>query len=193
MMELFPTWLTPGTTDSLLLLVGEQPQTDLIAGALHSLSPCAGGASGGRLAVWCTGRYSLLAAAELQADTLDLAWDTFSANKLATVGAGPHLSFWTLLERPSCRSSELQASHVPVPQELLHTEVAVGGGCSESDCSVTRFVYTAGQQSLRVHCWSIWPRLKALCGVFLWCVCTDSTSVLHGARPLGPSPPPPPR
>ena len=128
MMELFPTWLTPGTTDSLLLLVGEQPQTDLIAGALHSLSPCAGGASGGRLAVWCTGRYSLLAAAELQADTLDLAWDTFSANKLATVGAGPHLSFWTLLERPSCRSSELQASHVPVPQELLHTEVAVGGG-----------------------------------------------------------------
>ena len=33
MMELSPTWLTPGTTDSLLLLVGEQPQTDLIAGA----------------------------------------------------------------------------------------------------------------------------------------------------------------
>ena len=107
--------------------MGEQPQTDLIAGALHSLCPCAGGASGGRLAVWCTGRYSLLAAAELQADTLDLAWDTFSANKLATVGAGPHLSFWTLLERPSCRSSELQANHVPVPQELLHTEVAVEG------------------------------------------------------------------
>ena len=86
--------------------------------------------------MWRTAGYSLLAAAEVHADTLDLAWDTFSANKLASVGAGPHLSFWTLLERPSCRSSELQASHVPVPQELLHTEVALGGGAVRGEGAV---------------------------------------------------------
>ena len=78
--------------------------------------------------MWSTAGYSLLAVAELPAPTLDLAWDPFSANKLATVGAGPHLSFWALLEEPSCRSSRLHATRVPVPQDLLlHTQVCVEG------------------------------------------------------------------
>ena len=72
--------------------------------------------------------YSLLAVAELQEATLDLAWDPFTANRLATVGAGPHLTFWALLEEPSARPSRLQGTHVLVPQELMHTEVVGGGG-----------------------------------------------------------------
>lgn len=78
--------------------------------------------------MWCTAGYSLLAVAELQDTTLDLAWDPFTANKLATVGVGPHLSFWALLEGLPGRTSRLEATRAPVPQELLHTEVAVEGG-----------------------------------------------------------------
>ena len=107
--------------------------------------PCTGGAGGGRLAVWNTAGYSLLAVAELQAATLDLAWDPFSANKLATVGAGPHLSLWALLEEPSCRRSRLQVTQMPVPQDLLHTEVRGGGAVEGAEVQPSWSVLQGGK------------------------------------------------
>ena len=151
--------------------------------------PCTGGAEGGRLAVWSTAGYSLLTVAELQAATLDLAWDPFSANKLATVGAGPHLSFWALLEEPSCRPSRLQVTQMPVPQDLLHTQVCVWGGQWKG--------LKCNQVGLFCRAVSPWnsplkhmaQQQSSLCPPPL--VCVDGTSVLHGAQAHWiPTPPP---